>query len=214
MSASIAVDDVLIVEWIEQYVSKQQIAVQRRMWLVEGIAGVGTVTFQDVATALDLWVASRLRACMCNEANYLGARVRRNFPVGTDQWASSTTSAGAGTGGAGAIPAQVCPLITLLTDQIGKAAEGRIYMPFPPVAGLTVDGDWSAGMMTSLIAVAGRFAGQTTVAGSGTAIATLDPVLCRYHLDDTIDITGFRIGTGAATQRRRGAYGRYNKPPF
>jgi len=214
MSATIAPDDVLIVEWVEQYVAKQQIAVQRRMWLVDGITGVGAVTFQDVATALDLWVASRLRACMANEAVYLGARVRRNFPVGTDQWAVSTTSGGIGTGGAGSIPAQVCPLITLLSDQIGKASEGRIYLPFPPVASLTVDGDWTAGMLTAIIAVAGRFAGTTTVAGTGTAVATLVPVLCRYHVDDTIEITGFRVGATGATQRRRSAYGRYNKPPF
>lgn len=206
--------DVLMSESICQLAVAQQISVIRRMWLVVTLSGVGDVTFQDVATATDLWVASRLRACMCSEASYLGTRVRRNFPVGTDIWAVSTTSAGAGTGGTGACPPQSCALLGLLTDQIGKAGEGRIYLPFPPVTLLTVNGIWAAGMITAMVAVGGRFAGQQTVTGSGTKVAVLAPVLCKYHLDATTTITGFRTSTGVATQKRRSAYGRFNTPPF
>lgn len=214
MGTPIFVNDILYVQSIIQEVNLQQTAVITRFLKVTSIVAPGVVTFGDVAAAVDALVGTRYNVLINNNADYLGTRVRRLRPVGLEAWENSTASANTGVAGAVAMPGQVTGLIRFTTNQIGKRGVGRLYIPFPAAADNILEGVPRPGYMTAAQSLGQRYVIQVTVT-AGAAIYTLDWVLVtrggvpvERRVLDSLPVKAW------ATQRRRGSFGRFNKPPF
>jgi hypothetical protein len=215
MPTPISLNNVLVTEAYTQLPAAQQASVQRRYWKVVAFTVPGVVYFGDVAAALDTAIAGRMTALIMNDANYLGVRCRRVYLPSNEQWEVATAGAGPGLAGAVALPTQSAGLVTLLSAVIGHAGEGRIYAPFPAAADNVLDGVPRAGYTTALASLAAKYTQQLIVAGGAGAIAVLDPVIFRPPgIAPTVTLTGYRVAPAWATQKRRGSYGRFNKPPF
>jgi hypothetical protein len=216
MATPVFVNDVLVSECICYFSNLQQTAITRRFWKCTTLLAPGIVTFGDVAKEIDLFAGTRFKNGLANDANYNGTRVRRVRPApDTNQWEVDTTSAGAGVGGAIASPGQVCGLITLTSGRIGHRGEGRIYFPFPAVDFIQGDGVVTAAYTTILNSMGNKMTSQLIVTGGTGGQLGFVPVLCPSNTAfDTTDLTGYRSSTVFATQKRRGAYGRFNRPPF
>jgi len=80
----------------------------------------------NLATAVDAWVASDYLALMNSHVTYNEVRVRGLASI-IDLQSVVNTSSGAGTMGADALPANVCLCITLRTGLTGRSARGRVY---------------------------------------------------------------------------------------
>jgi len=173
------------------------------------------VYFGDVATYLDSLLKTRYKVVLCNDADYLGVRCRQGDPPSLNNWEFFNGSSGPGTAGAIPLPTQTSGLMRFFSNTIGKNGEGRSYLPFPAAADNTGLGQPSAGYQTAGTSIAGIFANQQTVTGGTGGVWLIDPVLWNAATPLTsYPITDW-VATGSwATQRRRGSYGRFNKPPF
>ena len=216
MATPLLLNSIAVSQQIFQFVDLQQIAVLNRYWQYVQTTSIGLITFTDLAVAVDALTATRWKAWMCNNASYRGCRVRQMFPLDRHQWEVTTAGAGAGEGGSIAAPGQVAGLVTFRTPLIGKNAEGRFYAAFPPVAAIQGDGTLTAGAMTVLTALSGEYSSQLTVSGTTGGVGVFNPVVYNPLKPTSLPpiITSGSPSTSFATQRRRGAYGRFNKPPF
>jgi hypothetical protein len=216
MATPLLLNDVAISQQVFNFSNLQQTAVLNRYWQFVQQVSIGLITFTDLATAVDTLTATRWKAWLTDDAHYNGCRARKMYPLDRHQWEVVTTGAGAGGGGAIASPAQVCGLVTFRTPFIGKNAEGRFYAPFPPAAFFTGDGTISSAGMTILTALSGEYSTQLTVNGTTGGQAIFNPVVFNPTKPTALPpiITSGAPSTSFATQRRRGAYGRFNKPPF
>lgn len=214
MSNVVFVFDTLVSESIVYDAAAVQIAVLRRHWLCTiKTAGGGPVTFADVAASIDADLNVALTACMYNGAQYRGTRVRRAFPVNLDGWELSTAGADAGNAGSIGLPSQAAGLISFFGSVYGKKGQGRQYVPFPSQDDNVGLGIPTAGYLTRLDALAGVWAAQRLVTVAGQT-ATLEPGASSKPEAQFSIITGSKVGTAWATQKRRGGYGKVNRPPF
>lgn len=212
MSQNVVVNDVLVSEVYVNESGLQQTAVSRRFWLCTAITG--TPTFTLVAAYLDNLFAPLIKPIIVNSATYLGTRVRRVFPNTLDTWSAVAAHAGVGTAGAVGLPAQSCGLGEFYSAKIGKPNQGRIYLPFPSASSNTGAGVPSAGYITDALAYVTEFS-NTQNAGTGGNVATLVSVLWKASAPTfTTQIITVNLATSWATQRRRGGFGRFNRPPF
>lgn len=215
MSQQVALNDVLQVEaWIFDS-AMQQAAVIRRYWKVTAKAGSGDLSFGTIATAVDAVWAPNWIAIIYNGARYQGTRCRRLFPVSDDAWMQETGGAGDGTGGAVALPTQASGIIHLGSLSVGKHGQGRVYVPFPAQAANETVGQPTDDYVSSLTAIGTGAIGLTiNVTGGGTATCTITPQLWNKAANTGKDITEAFGKKAWATQKRRGAFGRFNRPPF
>ena len=174
----------------------------------------GGVSLQFMANQYDSLIHANYKNVICNQATYRGIGLT-NVTAPRTQQAVATANAGVGSGGANMIPTQVRGLISWYSNTAGRRFRGRTYIPFPPVNGATSAGDPLAAYVTLLDAVRVIMLGPL-VFTSGANSTTL--ALGIYHRKDVpptasdvaISVTRNRF----ATQRRSGAYGRANNPPF
>jgi hypothetical protein len=217
MSAALSIGDVLIVEVYCNDPGVTQTAVLRRYWFVGNPSSSPSgVSFLDVAAYFDALLGPLYRAVLNDNADYYGTRCRRQWPVNVplDGWGSSDASFGLGTAGAVAAPTQSCGLIKFEGAFIGKRAQGRQYLPFPATADVVGAGVPAASYITRANAI-GTALSSLQVLTAGASFVTLQPVLWSpANPTLTVPITS-GVAEGAwATQKRRGSFGRFNKPPF
>jgi hypothetical protein len=119
-----------------------------------------------------------------------------------------------GTGGAGFPPTQVRGLISWKTQYAGRAYRGRTYLPTPSIANVTTMGKPQPALLTTYSGLATYLQGTVTSGGTSWIPGI-------YHRIPTAGIssifdrfTAALVGSGFATQRRSGDYGRVNGPPF
>lgn len=117
-----------------------------------------------------------------------------------------------GTINEGLAPWQCCALAQWQTDGRGRKTRGRCYIPFIPITYLNVLGELTDAAVTAYQGLTFQLAQfqVTTVSGLYTwqlAVA--------HRASKTTTLVANRYVTGKiATQRRRGDFGRPNRPPY
>lgn len=173
----------------------------------------GSPTDQGAADSLDAAISALAYPLLNNHATYNGIGVRIIFPSASTPEVRSTAGAGVGTGGADALPRQSAGLVTWLSNTIRPHGQGRMYAPFPPAQKNTTNGAPSGAYLASLTTLAAYLLAPIAVgAGGDTALVRL--VIWNKATSVSTFATDLRVGSGWATQRRRGSYGRSNAPPF
>jgi len=173
------------------------------------------ITDQVVASELSTFLAAEIKAVIPEKVMYQGATFRKLLPAGPRPRTKFTTSGnGIGTWGAvDVLPTQVCGLIPLYTDHLGKKWQGRVYVPFPGVDASEAATDTpTAAYLTATSDLAIKIRdGTTVIDGVNVAIVSFG-----LHPDGEF-FAPFTIWKDLkvwATQRRRGSLGAMNRTPF
>jgi hypothetical protein len=212
-AAPIATTNVIVVQAICNDPAFQQSSVSSFYWFASSVVGVTPITTQDVAAFFENLWAAPWQNLIYNGATYNGTRCRIVKPVSTDIWRFDNSMAAAGSGGAVGLPPQTCGLLKKFGDVIGKHGQGRTYLPFPSASGNGTDGLPNNAYIAAGAALGGIIdAIQTVTAGPNSTI--IQPVLFDRTTGNTVGITAALTEGVWATQKRRGAFGRINKPPF
>jgi hypothetical protein len=193
-----------------------QLGVNVTHWFVRSVGTPGATPF-DVGTTLDALFAAAYKPMLTNGATYRGTQCQKIHPLPVSLAEASSGNAGAGTGGAAAIPQQVAGLIKLQTDRAGRPFRGRIYIPFLPVAAINAAGNLNAPSVAALNNIASIFTSQNVTTGLG-GLLTVSP--CIWHRKGygtppaqlrTFDrVTQAYASPLLATIRKRGNYGQTN----
>jgi hypothetical protein len=190
-------------------------------WQVTAVLGDPT-TDLNAAEALDNRMGPFFRALMPSTAEYDGVTCQVvRTPAVTAQVARA--AAGAGTGGAIAMPRQVTSLVSFLTENAGRKYRGRVYLPFPPIDAATPEGlmtaayalliaQWSA-ELSATIAFANHLTGATGQVSVNKVIMHFLKKGQAGPPEPPTVITNIKPGELFATQRRRGSFGRTNASP-
>lgn len=174
----------------------------------------GGCTIQEFVNGLDTDLAPFYKNLISSNALYRGIGAANLIPPRTTEF-SSIANAGVGTAGPNLLPTQVRGLISLYTPLAGRSNRGRVYIPFPPTNGATVDGDPTAGYVVFLGALRNRLIIPITIVGA-VGTSTFEPMI-RHKVGGPFAATVITSGIARsrfATQRRSGAYGRQNQIPF
>lgn len=161
----------------------------------------GGVTDYEAVAALSAAFATKMKACMSQDAEYQGISMKRLSPNPTDP-VTSTVSAGAGASAFAVLPLQSSGLIALKSGFAGRSKRGRTYVPFPSEGFNDANGVPNASYGTVLSDVAGIFTTPTLVAGS-TGSASLLHVVHSKKLGLNYPVAQAGARSYWATQRRR-----------
>lgn len=112
------------------------------------------------------------------------------------------------------IPTQVRGLISWHTAMSGRAYRGRMYLPTPTIDGVTTTGKPTTTLLTAWASFASTM--TTPVVASGTTwVPGIYHRVPTHLISSVFDaIISATVSSEFATQRRSGAYGRTNAPPF
>lgn len=172
----------------------------------------GTPTTDNVAQWFDSVAAPVYKAVLTAAATYVGTNMRRLFPGPTTETLANVNT---GLGGSGITPLgmQVSGLITKQTGLVGKANRGRVFLPFPSTADISVTGVPIAGYLTNAGALGRALLVTPLVLTVGASSLTVQPVLLHRATSTVTPLDDFRVSSAFATQRRRGNFGRANPLP-
>ena len=156
----------------------------------------------------------KLPPILSNSAEYYGSMCYIMNPIGAAPRPDDTGALSqVGTGGAGLLPTQACGLTSWYTPLLGKHGQGRTYWPFPAPAHSEADGTPTAAYLT-LLGDLTSFLTNTIAVVDGPVTGLFnhviyhDPLAGPQFVDDGLERNAW------ATQRRRGAFGKANSPPF
>jgi len=177
------------------------------------ISKTGAVqTSLAAATVFSGNVQARMKACLCEEALYLGVTCQVIAP--TRRPASLFNGdEGLGAFAGEQIPRQVSGLIKKLTNSAGKHGRGRVYVPFPSEAANLIDGTPDVAYVSFLAALATELSADVVV-GAGGDITTLRPILWDRENSVDLPIVEWVPRSVWATQRRRGDTRHGDLSPF
>lgn len=170
----------------------------------------------DLSEILAVWnteMAAVLKPCLNNQASFKGGAIQNVWPLPVGGVVYSGSSAGAGTGGATALPQQVSGIITWGTILAGRRYRGRSYIPFPSTAQNDTDDTPTAAYVTLLNAIGTRIKTGITVVGAAGNSKVSFEVYRRTLPNDSALIMNYVSRKKWATQRRRGNYGQPNTLP-
>ena len=191
-----------------------QISEISRKWQLTDLTGGSTFLSTDFVQQYDNDMAAMVPNMMANAAGYYGTMVYLENPIGAKPRPDTTNAnATAGTGGAGLAPTQTAGLISFYTDILGKAGQGRCYLPFPPVDEVSVDGTPTVGYQTASEAI-GNYLSNDIVIVVGPVTGRFAPIMYPGGAAPVKFITSYKSHNAWATQRRRGSFGRTNSLPF
>jgi len=199
-----------LVKWV--FLMNDQVAFTQLHYRITNADGL--MTGAGFATAIATVTATPIKALIANTVEFRGIIVQRVFPKPVSFPESSTTFAGAGTGGATILPRQASGIITTQTDFGGPRFRGRMYIPFPSTAYQdAASGKPTAGYVSALDGF--RSVAIATLTDN-TAPGTYDarPCLMDRVTGGTTDITASLSRQRWATQKRRGDYGQQNITPI
>lgn len=168
---------------------------------VAGVAG-GSLTDQQVCTALSTLAGPLYRAWMAAGQRYSGMRLQRIRPLPAPVAVTSTVGNGAGTGGGSALPSQSALLVSKRSLFAGRANRGRAYLPFWSDAFNSADGHPTAAGLALAQAWATQFLSALNVAVGGASVSLLAVVYNRAS-GGSVVISNAIIRDAWATQRRR-----------
>lgn len=187
---------------------------------------VNTVIGGTEGDLADTWTTSwgvPVRTCIANTATYLGVDIQdvTGAPPYETQ-AASILEQGIGSGGAVQLPGQVSGVLKMTTALTGRAYRGRLYIPFPPTAMVSVGPPPvpSGAYNTILNALGDLMVGSFAILAGGSGGVTGNANVILKHRKNKANVTPpptnviNAIATGQwGTQRRRGDYGRQNSQP-
>jgi len=126
------------------------------------VGGYVQADLDNLAAAVDGWVASDYLPLVSNSVGYTSTHVRGLSNI-IDLESTDTTNAGPGTASGSGMPANASFVVTLRTGHTGRSARGRFYMwPYASSALLTsqtVTTTYSTAAQSALIALAGAISG-------------------------------------------------------
>lgn len=191
-----------------------QISTNSRDYQIVQLTGASVMPSSVILQAFfDTW-NQEFKDCLSNDATFYGIMLYKRTPVGLAPRPDHTGDvAGPGTAGAGLLPPQTSGLISFYSAVLGKTGQGRMYVPFPSLASGQADGTATAAYTTALNNL-GTVMIQNVVAANGPVQAILRPVLYKPGGDPPRFLISQTPHDGFATQRKRGAYGKTNTPPF
>lgn len=191
-----------------------QVSSTKRDWQCTNITGGTSIGSSDILVDLDLMAATLFTDAISNEATYYGSLLYYQTPVGTPPRPESTTgNSGIGINVSPLLPTQTCGLVSLYSNDLGKTGQGRIYVPFPYIAAIDVDGSPDAGYIAGLNNFVTAFTTPRNIV-SGGATGTFAPCLYTPGGPPPKFLTSGIVRDAWATQRRRGDFGRLNANPF
>jgi len=202
-----------LLEWRMVAEANNQVSYNVSHFLV--VNTVGNPTDLDAVAAVSSNVGGLVKGLMAIEATFLGIDLRRIQPSPTSP-VNDVVSAGVGVDTGGLLPTQVCGLFKKTSTIGGPAGRGRLYIPFPAEDSSGLDGRPIAAYVTSAKVLAELFTVDVPVDDLGGNSCNLVNVVLHK---DTIPMSSHAIiqvtvRTRWATQRRRGAFGSPNLPPF
>ena len=174
--------------------------------------GVGANQDQ-VAVALGVNLGITVRACISDVATYNGIDVKKIFPGDATAPTAYTLTAGDGANTSPPLPLQVSGLISFYTGLAGRKQRGRVYIPFPPVAANQEPNGPTPAYVAALGTLRDALS-NTVLAGNAPDTTTLVPILWHRKTNTYNTALTWLPRAAFATQRKRGDYGRENKPPF
>lgn len=154
-----------------------------------------------------------IKACLDDDAKYLGHSAKLIHPVVSDE-AFSTVNEGYGTAAGDALPRQVSGIFTLTTGFPGRANRGRQYVPFPSEADNPNTATPSPVYVTAVSTLGTLFTVDLTATVVGDTCTFGWIIYRRANPGASPLVTGHIARNKWATQRRRGNYGRPNEVPF
>jgi len=202
-------------------VDGDQASVQRMWYFCNGHTG-SAATDQEVADLLEALLAPLYKPIINNRATWPGLQVQVLKGSIWSAEVQSVVHAGAGTGGADALPRQTAGLIGWRTPLGGRQYRGRMYLPFPATAHDTGDGVPTAAYVTAATTLTSNWLTDNFFGSGGNSVQIL-PIIKHGPTKGTPPVPPVSpwtlITTGItnnkwATQRRRGAYGRVNNSPI
>jgi len=171
------------------------------------------------AAALTAGFHTYAKAAVSSYAEYLGMKIYLK-PLGSPPIiARNATGAGACSGPAELLPTQCCGLISWKSNVGGSQGRGRDYIPFPAATDANVYGEVGTAYTSAMTALAGSLITGVVVPNTGAGFGTLVVRPCTLYTVGSstplpLPMTDYIIGTGFATQRKRGYYGRVNRSEF
>jgi hypothetical protein len=209
MGTPIATNDVLQVTAWSQLGPQASLNISG--WKVDSVVGVPTL--EDLPNAIQAALGPLYQPIMTNAAQFLGVIVKRETLPISGQFLS-TGFAVSGTAGAVPAAAQTAAIATLRSGLPGRKNRGRKYFGFLDESMLIDAFNLTNAALTNTQTLATYYGSVQTWMMGATSV-TAHPVV--YHR--TTPAVTVAITTGTAkkplvTQRRRGAVGRPNTPPF
>src|SRR5229473_366605 len=147
MATSLLPDDVLAFKVITQ--DAEQVAITTFHYHIVSV-GTPAGTDADFNTGLEGVIASNWKALINGNATFKGSITSFSNRVPRPVAVIETGSAGAGTGGANALPRQASGLFSLQTAFAGRKFRGRNYIPFPSTTDDAATGIPGAPYLTKL----------------------------------------------------------------
>lgn len=191
-----------------------QVSTTKRDWQCINITGGSSLASADVLVDLDTAMSSLFIDAISNQATYYGSQLYYQTPVGPAPRPDATTgNQNIGINVSPLLPTQVCGLVSLYSNDLGKSGQGRVYVPFPYQGAQDVNGSPDAGYMAGLANFAVILTTPRGIA-SGGAVGTFVPVLYVPGGPPPKRLISGIPRDAWATQRRRGDYGRLNANPF
>jgi hypothetical protein len=175
---------------------------------------VGAPTTQDAANGLDALISTDVRNLLSNTSRYRGVGCRLIDTPPTRRMFAGVTGAGLGTIVTPPCPTQTRALITWRTNFAGRGARGRSYLwPFADTA-IDANGDVSVGFQGTMLTLANVLVPGPIILVSGPNQAGVTFAIRKRASGLMTVVTDFVIRTKFGTQKRSGALGRVNSPPF
>lgn len=221
MAASLAIGD-LIRGRVWTYAPSEIQAAVNTVYYVVAAVGSTPATDQDAADTLDAIVAPDYKALLSGLAEYRGVQMqllKTAYPYHARLIAAETNvNAGTGTNASTYLPTQTSGLITYQSLNPGSKGRARTYVAFPSQDLDSGGGTPTGGYQTLLLALASDL-GSGLALSTGGRTATLVRVVLHGPdkftvVDPPSPIISWSVGARWATQRKRGNYGRPNRPPL
>lgn len=191
-----------------------QVGLNVTQWQVANVGGTGATDLQ-MAGVFDNLFAPVYKAILSVSAEYYGVQVQRIKPLPLTLAVTSAIATAPGQILGAPLPYQVSGVITMTTQQAGRAYRGRRYIPFPGAASNDLNNVNPNNAYVNLLQAIGNVMSIPVPVGANPNNATLVPVIFHRKTGLTTPIVGFRANQKWGTQRRRGNYGRQNQfPPF
>jgi len=141
---------------------------------VKSVGGLG-MTDQKLIDGLSTDWGTLLKAAINDNASYYGAKLD-HLAVLAPAPVSSFLSAGAGTGGADALPSQTAGVVRKNTALAGRKGRGRLFLPFPSEQHSTVSGAPSAAYLVATVPIMALLTADHTIT-SGADSATVRAIV-------------------------------------
>lgn len=171
-------------------------------FVASGTTGVGTITYDDLATTWKTLAEAVYPGVMSPSGTLIGASVNRAFPAPPTPSINAGDSDLPGLITGDVMSRQTCGAVTKRTELAGKAYRGRAYIPFPSEASNDADGNPTNGYRTAVATLCGSFCAAQTIT-VGTATIILYPIIYHKATSTYTVVSSFNVRTYWTTQRRR-----------